>query len=83
MAPGDGGLSHPDSLRFGVALADNPSVRGDWVFLVAGVLTLVLVGLLLMRPIPGAPKPTQFQSVAVDCSTGQGWIGDDGNTYCP
>ncbi len=72
-----------NSLRFGVASADNQSMRWDWVFLAAGVLIVVLVGVLLMRPISGAQKPTEFPTVAVDCSTGQGWIGNDGLTHCP
>lgn len=62
-------------------VADNPKMRWDWIALGAGVLIVVVVAMLLMRPIPGAPDPNSH--VAVDCSTGAGWVGYDGKTYCP
>jgi hypothetical protein len=69
-------------LRPRVALTDNPQMRWDWVFLGVGVLIVVLVAMLLTRPIPGAPDPRRTD-IAVDCSTGGGWVGSDGKTYCP
>lgn len=61
--------------------ADNAGMRWEWLFLGAGVLMVALVAVLLMRPIPGAPDPNS--KVAVDCSSGGGWVGYDGKTYCP
>ena len=56
-------------------------MRWDWVFLGAGLAVVLLVAILLTRPIPGAPDPNS--GVAVDCSTGGGWVGLDGKSYCP
>ncbi len=61
------------------------------VLTVAFALALLVAAIVVLWAVPPGfpfhrgsdPDPALNQGVAVDCTTGTGWIGYDGLTHCP